>query len=71
MFRPELVEADADDDEATEDMSIYRRKDDDDVSNISLDSRTPSFCMRCLPIMLHYLALYRYLSPWKIAVHHD
>jgi len=30
MFRPELVEADADDDEATEDMSIYRRKDDDD-----------------------------------------
>ena len=36
MFRPELVEADADDDEATEDMSIYRRK-DDDVSDISLD----------------------------------
>lgn len=71
MFRPELVEADADDDEATEDMSIYRRKDDDDVSNISLDSRTLFFCMRCLPIMLHYLALYSYLSPWKIAVHHD
>ena len=35
MFRPELVEADADDDEATEDMSVYRRK-DDDVSNIYL-----------------------------------
>lgn len=27
MFRPELVEADADDDEATEDISIYRRVD--------------------------------------------
>ena len=25
MFKPELVEADADDDEATEDISIYRR----------------------------------------------
>ena len=36
MFRPELVEADADDDEATEDMSVYRRK-DDDVSNLSLN----------------------------------
>lgn len=35
LFRPELVEADADDDEATEDMSIYRRKDDDDVSNMN------------------------------------
>ena len=35
MFRPELVEADADDDEATEDMSIYRRKDDNDVSNMN------------------------------------
>ena len=34
MFRPELIEADADDDEATEDMSIYRRK-DDDVSVLS------------------------------------
>ena len=30
MFKPELVEADADDDEATEDISIYRRVDDDD-----------------------------------------
>ena len=30
MFRPELVEADADDDEATEDISIYRRQEDDD-----------------------------------------
>lgn len=29
MFRPELVAADADDDEATEDMSIYRKTDDD------------------------------------------
>ena len=28
MFKPELVEADADDDEATEDISIYRRVDD-------------------------------------------
>ena len=28
LFKPELVEADADDDEATEDMSIYRRADD-------------------------------------------
>lgn len=36
MFRPELVEADADDDEATEDMSVYRRK-DEDVSDLSLD----------------------------------
>ena len=34
MFRPELIEADADDDEATEDMSIYRRM-DDDVSVLS------------------------------------
>ena len=32
MFRPELVEADADDDEATEDISIYRRQVDDEVS---------------------------------------
>ncbi|XP_058965984.2 zinc finger CCCH domain-containing protein 15 [Pocillopora verrucosa] len=30
LFKPELVEADADDDEATEDMSIYRRADDGD-----------------------------------------
>ncbi|CAH3113817.1 unnamed protein product [Porites lobata] len=30
MFKPELVEADADDDEATEDISIYRRVHDDD-----------------------------------------
>lgn len=29
-FRPELAEGDADDDEATEDMSIYRRADDED-----------------------------------------
>ena len=36
MFRPELVEADADDDEATEDMSIYRRV-DDEVSNLPLN----------------------------------
>ena len=28
-FRPELAEGDADDDEATEDMSIYRRADDE------------------------------------------
>ena len=34
LFKPELVEADADDDEATEDMSIYRRA-DDEVSSLS------------------------------------
>ena len=28
MFKPELVEPDATDDEATEDISIYRRVDD-------------------------------------------
>ena len=36
MFKPELIEADADDDEATEDMSIYRRV-DDDVSYLFLN----------------------------------
>ena len=40
MFRPELVEADADDDEATEDMSIYRRM-DDEVSEFSLFTEHP------------------------------
>ena len=34
-FRPELAEGDADDDEATEDMSIYRRA-DDEVSECSV-----------------------------------
>ncbi|KAJ7382767.1 hypothetical protein OS493_033053 [Desmophyllum pertusum] len=37
MFRPELVEADADDDEATEDMSIYRRVDDENPNTTNAD----------------------------------
>lgn len=61
MFRPELAEADADDDEATEDMSIYRRM-DDDVSVLSLnlfqDGRTVLiFVHALLPIMLDDLCL--------------
>ena len=30
MFKPELAEDDTEDDEATEDMSVYRHNDDDD-----------------------------------------
>lgn len=46
MFRPELVEADADDDEATEDMSIYRRMDDedDDVNNRTIEVTLEEMC---------------------------
>ncbi|KAL9958562.1 hypothetical protein ACROYT_G035591 [Oculina patagonica] len=39
MFRPELAEADADDDEATEDMSIYRRMDDDDDEGVDTTTK--------------------------------
>lgn len=39
MFKPELIEADADDDEATEDMSIYRRVDDDDEEGARITAK--------------------------------